>query len=90
MMALGASTREILKLVIRQGMRDVLLGLILGLIGSFVLTRWLRNAVFGFSPNDPLTFIMVALLLLGVAFLACYLPARRATRVDPSIALRNE
>jgi putative ABC transport system permease protein len=90
MMALGASTREILKLVILQGMKDVLLGLILGLIGSFVLTRWLSNSVFVLSPNDPLTFVAVALLLLGVAFIACYLPARHATRIDPATALRNE
>lgn len=90
MMALGASTREILILVIKQGMRDVLLGLILGLAGSFVLTRWLSSSIFGLTPNDPLTFIMVALLLIVVSFVACYLPARRATKVDPSTVLRSE
>ena len=71
-------------------MRDVLLGLILGLAGSFVLTRWLSSSVFGFSPNDPLTFIFVSLLLLGVAFVACYLAARRATKLDPSTLLRSQ
>jgi putative ABC transport system permease protein len=90
MMALGASTREILKMVIRQGMRNVLLGLILGLAFSFVLTRWLSSSIFGLTPNDPLTFTMVGLLLIVVSFVACYLPARRATRVDPSIVLRSE
>lgn len=90
MMALGASTREILKMVITQGMRDVLLGLILGLAGSFVLTRWLSSSIFGLTPNDPLTFILVALLLLVVSFVACYLPARRATQVDPLTVLRSE
>ncbi|HEU4931499.1 MAG TPA: ABC transporter permease [Pyrinomonadaceae bacterium] len=90
MMALGANTREILLMVIRQGMRDVFLGLILGLAGSFVLTRWLSSSIFGLTPNDPLTFIMVALLLIAVALLACYLPAHRATRVDPSTVLRGE
>lgn len=90
MMALGANTRSILLMVIRQGMRDVLFGLILGLVGSFVLTRWLSNSIFGLTPNDPLTFILVALLLIAVSLLACYLPARRATRVDPSTVLRGE
>lgn len=90
MIALGASASEVLKVVIKQGMRDVLLGLILGLAGSFVLTRWLSSSVFGFSPNDPLTFIFVSLLLLGVAFIACYLAARRATRLDPSTLLRSQ
>lgn len=90
MMALGANTREILLMVIKQGMRDVLLGLILGLVGSFLLTRWLSSSIFGLTPNDPLTFILVALLLVGVSLLACYLPARRATRVDPSTVLRGE
>ncbi len=90
MIALGASTREVLKVVIKQGMRDVVLGLILGLGGSFVLTRWLSSSVFGLSPNDPLTFILVPILLLGVAFVACYLAARRATKLDPTTLLRSQ
>ena len=89
-MALGAGATEILKMVIAQGMRNVLLGLMLGLAGSFALTRWLGSALFGLSASDPFTFVMVALLITGVAFIACYLPARRATKVDPSTVLRNE
>ncbi len=89
-MALGAGARDILKLVIGQGMRHALLGLVLGLAGSFVLTRLMSNSIFGLREIDPLTFIMVALLLIGVALAACYFPARRATKVNPSTALRNE
>lgn len=89
-MALGAGAADILKMVIVQGMQHVLLGLILGLVGSFALTRWVGSAVFGLSANDPITFVMVALLVFGVAFVACYLPAWRATKVNPSTALRNE
>jgi putative ABC transport system permease protein len=87
--ALGAGTWDILKLVIGQGMWHVLLGLILGLAGSFVLTRWLSSSVVGLSPNDPLTFILVSLLLLAVGFVACYIPARHATKVDPATILRD-
>ena len=89
-MALGASGAEILKMVIGQGMRHVLLGLLLGLAGSFALMRWMGSAVFGLGTDDPLTFVLVVLLVIGVAFLACYLPAWRATKVDPSTVLRNE
>jgi putative ABC transport system permease protein len=89
-MALGAVAADILKLVIAQGMRHVLFGLILGLAGAFALTRLLGSSVFGLSANDPLPFVVVTLLVAGVALAACYLPAWRATRVDPSIALRNE
>jgi ABC-type antimicrobial peptide transport system permease subunit len=88
-MALGANKRDILKMVITQGMWQVLLGLLLGLAGSFVLTRWLSSAVAGLSPNDPLPFILVSFLLLIVGLAACYLPARQATKVDPAAVLRN-
>ncbi len=88
-MALGAGTWDIVKMVIGHGMWHVLLGLILGLAASFVLTRWLSSSVVSLSPNDPLTFIAVALLLIIVALVACYLPARRATKVDPSTVLRS-
>ena len=87
--ALGAGRRDILKMVVGQGMWHVFLGLILGLAGSFALTRWLSSSVAGLRPNDPLTFIVVVLLLLVVGFLACYLPARHALKVDPSSVLRN-
>jgi putative ABC transport system permease protein len=88
--ALGAGTIDILKMVIVQGMRNVLLGLILGLAGSFALTRWIGSSVFGLGTNDPVTFVMVGLLVFGVALVACYLPAWRATKVNPSTALRVE
>lgn len=89
-MALGAGATDILKMVIGRGMRHVLLGLMLGLAGSFALMRWLGSAVFGLGVNDPFTFVMVGLLVFGVAFVACYLPAWRATKVNPSTALRIE
>ena len=88
--ALGAASGDILKMVIVQGMRNVLLGLTLGLVGSFALTRWMGSAVFGLTVNDPITFVVVGLLIFGVSFVACYLPAWRATKVNPSTALRNE
>jgi putative ABC transport system permease protein len=70
-------------------MRHVLLGLIFGLAGSFALTRWLSGSVAGLNPNDPLTFFLVALLLIAVGFVACFIPARQAIKVDPSTVLRN-
>ena len=73
-----------------QGMRLVLLGLVIGLAGAFALTRLMSSLLFGVSTNDTARFIVVALILTVVGVLACYLPARRATRVDPLIALRYE
>jgi putative ABC transport system permease protein len=88
-MALGANRWDILRMVIGQGMAHVLFGVMLGLGGSFALTRWLSNSVVGLSPNDPLTFIFVGLLLTSVGFVACYLPARHATKINPSTVLRD-
>jgi len=88
-LALGAQPRDALRLVTGQGMKLALTGLSLGLIGSLALTRLLSSLLYGVSATDPLTFVSVALLLPGVAWLACYLPARRAARVDPIIAIRN-
>jgi putative ABC transport system permease protein len=88
--ALGAQTRDVLGLVMGQGVRLVLLGLALGLVASFALTRVLAGMLFGVTATDPVTFVAVFLLLAGVAMLACYLPARRATKVDPLVALRYE
>jgi putative ABC transport system permease protein len=88
--AMGASPNSIFRLVVGQGMLLALLGLAVGLAAAFSMTRLLASILFGVSPTDPATFIGISLLLTLVAGLACYLPARRATRVDPMIALRYE
>ena len=89
-LALGARTRDVLLMVIRQGMGLALLGIGLGLAGAFALTRLMKTLLFEVSPTDPVTFSLTASLLLLVALLACLLPARKATKVDPLVALRNE
>jgi len=89
-MALGAQPLDVLRLVIRQGMSLTLAGLVIGIVAGTFVTRVLTDMLFGVTPRDPLTFVGVPALLLVVALLACYIPARRATRIDPLIALRSE
>jgi predicted permease len=89
-MALGAGRREVLRLILTQGMTTVATGLALGMVAAFALTRLMSSLLFSVSATDPLTFLVISLLLAGVALLACLLPARRATKVDPMIALRYE
>ncbi|HEY0101247.1 MAG TPA: ABC transporter permease [Pyrinomonadaceae bacterium] len=89
-LALGAQRADVLRLVVGQGMRLVVLGVAVGMVGAFLVTRLLKSLLFGVSAADPVTFAVVALVLSVVGLLACYIPARRATRVDPLIALRNE
>jgi len=89
-MALGARQHDVLKLVVRQGMILALVGVTLGLIGAFALTRVMTTLLFQVRERDPITFVVVAALLTAVAFVACFVPALRATKVDPLVALRYE
>jgi len=89
-MAIGGQTSDVLWLVLKQGMKIGLVGVVLGAGGAFLLTRLLRQLLFGVESFDPVTFTVTALLLTIVIIAACYIPAQRATRVDPMVALRYE
>ena len=88
--ALGATRRNVLRMILTEGGKLAAAGVVLGLIVSYVMTQFLRALLYGVTPTDPLTFALVALLLLSTALIACWIPARRASRVDPMIALRAE
>jgi predicted permease len=89
-MALGATPRSIVLLILGHGMSVALIGVVAGLAGAFVATGFMRNLLFGVAPSDPVTFAVVSLLLAGVALVACYVPARRAARIDPMVSLRSD
>jgi putative ABC transport system permease protein len=89
-MALGALRLDILRMTLGEGMRIVVIGLASGLVGAAIMTRFFRSMLFDVGPADPITFLSVSAILAGVALFACYIPAKRATRVDPLVALREE
>jgi len=88
--ALGAQRRDVLKLIVGEGMKLIVVGIGIGVLGAFALTRLMKSLLFAVSASDPLTFVVIALLLMSIALLACWFPARRATKVDPLVALRYE
>jgi putative ABC transport system permease protein len=89
-MALGARSTDVLRLVVWQGMRLVLVGLVIGAIAAIALRKIIESRLYGVKATDPLTFVAMSVLLIIVALAACLIPARRAARIDPMIALRNE
>ena len=89
-MALGASQTDVMRMILGDGARMMLAGVVVGVVGALLLTRLMTSMLFGVSPNDPLTFVVVAAILCLIALLACYIPARRAMKVDPMVALRHE
>jgi putative ABC transport system permease protein len=89
-LALGAQRANVLRMILGQGLRLALVGVGFGLLAAIAFTRMLQGLLFGISAGDPLTFALLAMLLIAVALVACWIPARRATKVDPLVALRYE
>jgi ABC-type antimicrobial peptide transport system permease subunit len=89
-MAMGARRLDVLRMILADGARMTLMGAATGAVAALGFTRLLASMLFGVTPTDPITFVAVAMLLCGIAFFACFLPARRAMRVDPMVALRYE
>jgi putative ABC transport system permease protein len=89
-MALGAQSSDVLRMMVWRGMSLTLIGVAIGLVAALALARVMQNLLFEVNATDPATFALIALLLVGIAFIASYIPARRATKVDPLIALRSE
>ena len=89
-LALGAQLSDVLRLILRHGLMLTIIGAAIGMFGAYLATRAITSVLYGVSATDPLTFGVVSLLLIGVALIACYVPARRATKVEPLIALRSE
>ena len=89
-MALGATARNVFGLIVGRGMKLTIIGVLLGIVGAYGLTRLMRSLLFNISTTDPITFTSISVLLVLVAFIACYIPARRATKVNPLVALRYE
>jgi ABC-type antimicrobial peptide transport system permease subunit len=89
-MAIGARPLDVFKMILGQGMKLALIGVGLGLVGAFIVTRFMATMLFGIEPTDATTFGAITAILIAVALLACYLPGRRATKVEPTISLRYE
>jgi putative ABC transport system permease protein len=89
-LALGATRTKILGMILRQGLELAIAGAAVGLVGALIVSHLMAGLLYSVGPTDPVTFVGVAILLIGIALLACYLPARRAMRVDPLVALRYE
>lgn len=89
-MSLGARPTDVLRLILADGLRLVITGVVVGVVAALLLTRLLESMVYGISPRDPLVIVLVSLLMMAVSLLACYVPACRAIKVDPIVALRYE